>query len=142
MPRFPPFLAAAAVLGLAAPAGAQEAPSCASAAAETARLEAERAALGQAVAEIALGGRRKRHKVTPGEVGGAVAGTAASLLLPFGIGAALSAGVGAAARAGKKKPPPAPAQADPAELVARQQAVDARLAELASAPCAAAAAGG
>jgi hypothetical protein len=127
---------------LAAPAGAEEAaPACAGVVAEKAALEAERAALRQAVTDIALG-RRKRRKVGAGEVGGAALGTAATILLPFGIGAAVSAGVGAAARSAAKKKrareaAAAPPPPDPAALIARQQAVDARLEAIAAGPCAA-----
>jgi hypothetical protein len=134
-----PLLALLAIAILAAPAGAQEAPDCAAVQAERTALEAERGALRRTVTDLALG-RRKRRGPGAGEVGGAALGTAATILLPFGIGAAVSAGVGAAARsAGKKKrareAAAAPPPPGPAALVARQQAVDARLEAIAAGPC-------
>jgi hypothetical protein len=140
MRRLPCALAAFAIL--AAPAGAEEAaPACDSVRAEKAALEAERAALRQTVTDLAFG-KRKKRKPGAGEVGGAALGTAATILLPFGIGAAVSAGVGAAARSAAKKKrareaAAAPPPPDPAVLVARQQAVDARLEAIAAGPCAA-----
>jgi hypothetical protein len=125
---------------LAAPAGAQEAAGpCAPVRAEKAALESERAALRAAVTDIAFG-KRKKRKVGAGEVGGAALGTAATILLPFGIGAAVSAGVGAASRSAAKKKhareaAAAPPPPDPAVLVARQQAVDERLEAIADGPC-------
>jgi len=125
-------LAVAAAPARAQPAAAAPDPGgCPAAAAEKSALIAERAALREAVTDLAMG-RKKRRKPGAGAVGGAVAGTAATLLLPFGIGAAVSAGVGAAAKsAGKKKrareaalAPPPP---DPVALIERQRAVDSRL---------------
>jgi len=134
------WLVAAAAL-LAAPASAQEAapvaapaaaaPGCA---AERTRLEAEHVAVKGAIADIALGRdrHRQRPRVSAGDVGRAAAGTAAAILLPFGIGALASAGIGASGRQGKGKartpPPPAP---DVPALIERQQAIEARLAALA-----------
>jgi len=140
MPRLLLPLVAIAVASAPADAQPPAAPAggggCAAAEAEKTALIAERAALREAVTDLAMG-RRKRRRPGAGAVGGALAGTAATILLPFGIGAAVSAGVGAAARsAGKKKrareaasvPPPP----DPAALVERQQAVDSRLEAIAA----------
>lgn len=134
------FLLAAALLS--APAGASEpanllapeaaaaAPSpCQGAAAERAALLAERAELNGRIGDIAFGRSRKKRKVSGGEVAAGVAGTAASVLLPFGIGALLSAGAGAAARSGRK-PKPAPPPADVPAMVERLRWIDARLAGL------------
>jgi hypothetical protein len=134
-------LSLSAALLLAPPAGSQEpanllapepaaaADPCAGAAAGRAALEAERAAINEAIGDIALGRHRKKRKVSGGEVAAGVAGAAASVLLPFGIGALLSAGAGAAARSGRKKkaPPPEP---DVPAMIDRLRAIDARLASL------------
>jgi hypothetical protein len=143
LPRAPILLLSAALL-LPPPAGAAEpanllaaevapAPSCAGAAAERAALEAEKAAIHARIGDIALGRHRKRRKVGAGEVAAGVAGTAASVLLPFGIGALLGAGAGAAARSGRKKKP-APPEPDVPAMIERLHLVDARLAELKGCP--------
>jgi hypothetical protein len=128
------FLLAAALL--AAPAGSAEpaglpAPGpvspCAGAAAERAALQAERAALNRTIGDIALGKNRRKRKVSGGEVAVGVAGTAASVLLPFGVGALLSAGAGAAARSGRRRRP-APPPPDVPAMIERLRAIDARLA--------------
>lgn len=103
------------------PAAAE--PSCA---AERPALQAERAELNRTIGDIALGKSRKKRKVSGGEVAAGVAGTAASVLLPFGIGALLGAGAGAAARSGRKKKPPPPPPDVPA-MIDRLRAIDARL---------------
>jgi hypothetical protein len=51
------------------------------------------------------------------------------VLLPFGIGALLSAGAGAAARSGRKKKP-APPPPDVPAMIDRLHMIDARLAAL------------
>jgi hypothetical protein len=97
--------------------------------AERAALAAERAAVERAISDIALGGKA-RARVSGGDVARHAAGTAASILLPFGIGIAVNAAAAAAARAGKKgKKAEAPAP-DAAALIARADAIDARLAEI------------
>lgn len=126
-----PFLLAAALLAApaeAAPAslpapGPAAAPSCQ---AERTALRGERAELNRTLGDIALGKTRRKRKVSGGEVAVGVAGTAASVLLPFGVGALLSAGAGAAARSGRKKRPAAPPPDVPA-MIERIQAIDVRL---------------
>lgn len=113
----------------ASPPGPAAADPCAGAGAERAALQAERAALNRAIGDIALGKSRKRRKLSGGEVAAGVAGTAASVLLPFGVGALLSAGAGAAARSGRKKKP-APPPPDVPAMIERLRAIDARLAGL------------
>jgi hypothetical protein len=113
-----------------APAPPAPAAECAGAAAERAELEAGRAAAKVAIADIATGRRRTKRKVGAGDVGRAVAGTAASVLLPFGIGALVSAGASAVGGKGKKTQTPVEPEADVPALIARQQAIEARLAEL------------
>lgn len=130
------FLLAAALLAApadaAVPAGAPApvpaaAPSCE---AERAALAAERTGLKAALGDIALGkSRRKKRKPGAGEVAAGVAGTAASVLLPFGIGALLSAGAGAAARSGRKKRP-APPPPDVPAMIERIRIIDSRLGAL------------
>lgn len=112
------------------PAPPPAAPTCSGAEAERTALQAERTALNGAIGDIALGKSRKRRKVGGGEVAAGVAGTAASVLLPFGIGALLSAGAGAAARSGRKRKP-APPPPDVPAMIDRLRAIDARLAALA-----------
>jgi hypothetical protein len=102
---------------------------CAGAAAERTALEAERTALNNRIGDIALGRHRPRRKVSGGEVAAGVAGTAASVLLPFGVGALLSAGAGAAAKSGRRKKPAPPAPDVPA-MIERLHAIDSRLVEL------------
>jgi hypothetical protein len=128
----------AAAVSLAAPASAREAAAppaseCASVAAERAELGAQHAAVKAAIADIALGRdrRRQRRKFTPGDAARAAAGTAASILLPFGIGAAVGAGL---AGKGGKAAPAAP-RADVPLLIDRQAAIEERLAELEKAGC-------
>lgn len=126
-------IAAVAAL-LAPPAGAQEAAAvdCAAAAGERAALAAEQAALQAAIGDIALGRHPKRKKKgRGGEVARGVAGAAASILLPFPLG--LAVGAAGAATRGKSKARPEPAAPDAAALIARQQAVEGRLAEIAQA---------
>jgi hypothetical protein len=105
---------------------------CEGAASQRSALEAERLALRRQIGDIALGRPAKRRKPSGGEVAGAVAGTAASVLLPFGIGALLSAGAGAAARSGRKRE----AQPGPnvEAMIERQRWLDARLAQLRDCP--------
>jgi hypothetical protein len=129
------FLLAAALL--AAPADAAEpasasgpAAAAASCQAERTALQAERAELNRAIGDIALGKSRKKRKVSGGEVAAGVAGTAASVLLPFGIGALLSAGAGAAAKASRKKKRPAPPPPDVPAMIERLRVIDARLGAL------------
>lgn len=136
METLPILLAAALVAapaGGAVPAGpaapAPAPPPCAAAVAERAELQAERVELNRAIGDVALGKSRKKRKVSGGEVAAGVAGTAASVLLPFGIGALLSAGAGAAARSARKKVP-APPPPDVPAMIERLRAIDARLADL------------
>ncbi|HEX6376740.1 MAG TPA: hypothetical protein VFZ91_13590 [Allosphingosinicella sp.] len=122
----PPATAAAPV-NLLAPEPAEPAPPpCAGAAAERAPLHAERAAINKTIGDIALG-RHRRRKVSGGEVAAGIAGTAASVLLPFGVGALLGAGASAAAKGGRKKRKPAPPEPDVPAMIDRLHAIDARL---------------
>jgi hypothetical protein len=104
---------------------------CDGAAAQRPALEAERVELNRAIGDIALGkSRRRKRKVSGGDVAAGVAGAAASVLLPFGVGALLGAGAKAAARSGRKKraAPPPP---DVPAMIDRLRTLDARLAALA-----------
>ena len=127
-----PFLLAAALLASpvdavpASPPAPGPAPTPPSCQAERAELQAERAGLNRALGDIALGKTRRKRKVSGGEVAVGVAGTAASVLLPFGVGALLSAGAGAAARSGRKKRP-APPPPDVPAMIERMRIIDARL---------------
>ena len=105
------------------------APFCEGAAAERTALQAERAALDTRIRDIAFGKPRRKRRVGGGEVAAGVAGTAASVLLPFGVGALLSAGAGAAAKSGRKKRP-AEAPPDVPAMIDRLHAIDSRLAGL------------
>ena len=131
---FLPLLAATSVLVGSAGAGAQSPPSaCEAFAAERAQLQAERAAIRETIGDMALGRSSKPKKgVSAGAVGQAVLGTAASVLLPFGVGAAVNLGVAAARQGAKKGAEAAPAAQGPdaSELIAREQAIDERLAQL------------
>jgi len=117
------------------PAEAAPAPDCSAAAAERIDLEARRSEVKTNIANVAMGRPQKRRKVGAGDVGRAAAGTAASLLLPFGVGFLLNAATGAAARSGRKQGPAEP-QPDIAALIDQQQAIEARLREIAASPCA------
>jgi hypothetical protein len=140
-PKALPLLASAALLAvppadaadpanlLAPETAAPAIPSCDGAAAERTALQAERVLLNRTIGDIALGRHRPRRKVSGGEVAAGVAGTAASVLLPFGVGALLSAGAGAAARSGRKRKPAPPAPDVPA-MIERLHAIDARLGAL------------
>jgi hypothetical protein len=108
------------------PGPAAAAPSCRE---ERAELRAERAEVNRAIGDIALGKNRRKRKASGGEVAAGVAGTAASVLLPFGIGALLGAGAGAAAKAARKKKP-APPPPDVPAMIERLRILDARLAAL------------
>lgn len=124
-------LAAAALL--ASPAGAGQPvpppPTCEGAAGERAALRAERARINEAIGDIALGRRARKRKVSGGDVAAGVAGTAASVLLPFGIGALVGAGARAAAKGSRKKAPARPRPDVPA-MIERVNAIDARLARI------------
>jgi len=97
--------------------------------AERSALEAERAGLKRTIADIALGKHRRKRKVSGGEVAAGVAGTAASVLLPFGVGALLGAGASAAAKS-KRRKQPAPPPPDVPALIERLRLAEARLGEL------------
>lgn len=119
-----------------APEAPAAAPDCAAVAAERGELEALRTQVKRRISDLAMGRPTKRRKVGAGDVGRAAAGTAASVLLPFGVGFLLNAATGVATRSGRKKGPPEP-QADVPALIDRQHAIEARLSELAASPCAA-----
>ena len=123
----------------AATATSPPALNCAAVAAERTELEALHVQVKRAISDLALGRPQRRRHVGAGDVGRAAAGTAASLLLPFGIGIALNVATGAAAQAGKKKHKSAPEiLPDVPALIDRQHAIEARLRALAASPCAAA----
>lgn len=111
------------------------APDCAAVAAERTEFQGLHTQVKRTISDLAMGRPTKRRKVGAGDVGRAAAGTAASVLLPFGVGFLLSAATGAATR---KRRGPAEPQADVPALIDRQHAIEARLRELAAAPCAAA----
>ena len=107
---------------------------------ERAQLQAERTAISRAIADIALGRTPKpKKRVKAGDVSQAVLGTAASVLLPFGLGAALNMGVSAARKGAKKagQAAPAPSEPDVPALIARERLIDERLAGIEAAGCAA-----
>ena len=128
--------AAPAPVAAPAPEAAAPAPDCAAVAAERTELQGLQAQVRRSISDLAFNRPSKRRKVGAADVGRAAAGTAASVLLPFGVGFLLSAATGAATR--KRRGPPEP-QADVPALIDRQLAIEARLRELAATPCAAAA---
>jgi len=122
---------------IAAPAHAARplspASDCAVIAAEAAELRVQHAAVKTAITDIALGRtRRKPPKPSAGDVGRAAAGTAASILLPFGIGALLGAGLG---MTGKKKRGAAEPAPDVPAMIEAQAAIEERLAEIEAEGC-------
>ena len=136
---------AAALLMAAAPvppaAEPQPAPHACDAAgqAERASLEAERTAINRTISDIAMGGAKSRRaRIGGGDVARHAAGTAASIFLPFGLGIAVNAAAALASKAeGKRKkaggsPPPPPPETDVPALIARVNAIEARLTELKS----------
>ena len=133
---------AAAVLIAAAPARPAAEPqpaltACdAAAQAERASLEAERTAINRTISDIALGGAKgRRARIGGGDVARHAAGTAASVFLPFGLGIAVNAAAALASKAGqkrKKADAPTPPKPDVPALIARVNAIEARLAELKS----------
>ncbi|HEY0148288.1 MAG TPA: hypothetical protein VGB70_04725 [Allosphingosinicella sp.] len=130
--RIPPFALAAALL--ACPLSAQEVPTSACPA-EKAALQAERNALRTAVSDIATGRwhkiNRTKRKLSGGDAAKAAGGAAASVLLPFPFGLAVNAATSAGGRKGKgDELAPGTVEPDVAALIARQQAVETRLAEL------------
>jgi hypothetical protein len=104
-------------------------------AAERTELQALQVQTRRAISDVAFNRPQRRRKVGAGDVGRAAAGTAASVLLPFGIGIALTAVAGAATRGKKKNRAAAEPQADVPALIDRQHAIEARLKELAALPC-------
>ena len=104
------------------------------------RLEGEHLALRTEIADIALSGTDRRQKRRTAGAGKMAAGTAAGLLLPFGIGLALKGGVMLAehadksAKAKRPKPPPPPGPDVPA-MIERQHQLELQLAELARNGC-------
>jgi hypothetical protein len=123
---------------LSAPVAAQEstAPDCTAIAAERSQLRVEHASVKRDIADIATGryGKRKRKPVSSGAVAKGAAGTAASLLLPFPLGIAVGA-AGAAATKKKKDAAPADPGPDVDAMIARQQAIEARLSEISVHAC-------
>jgi hypothetical protein len=109
---------------------------CANVALERVRLESERAQIDRTIDDIAMGRHgRKPKKVSGGDVAQGVAGTAASILLPFGVGALLSAGASAAIKSGKKKgAKPAPPGPDVEGMLEREREIGQRLDELKACP--------
>lgn len=126
-----PLLLAAALVAGPAGAGAPAGPAPAGVApcldeAGRAKLRAERAELNRTIGDIALGKSRRKRKPSGGEVAAGVAGAAASVFLPFGVGALLGAGAGAAAKASRRKRP-APPQPDVPAMIERLRTIDERL---------------
>lgn len=111
---------------------ATAAAACVGAAEEKAALTAEKAGLERTIGDIAMGkGPKKKRKVSGGDVARGVAGTAASILLPFPLGAALNAGAGAVAKGGgKKAAAPVEAGPDVSGMIDRLSGIDARLKRL------------
>lgn len=105
----------------------------AAAEAERVSLEAERTAINRTISDIALGGAKSRRaRIGGGDVARHAAGTAASVFLPFGLGIAVNAAAALASKAeGKrKKADAAPPETDVPALIARVNAIEARLAEM------------
>ncbi|QAY77777.1 hypothetical protein [Sphingosinicella sp. BN140058] len=130
-------LAMLLIASLLGTAGAAQAPAdCTAVAAERVALRAEHEAVQQDIADIATGHYRKRKqkKASGEEVARGAAGTAAGLLLPFPFGLAVGA-AGAAAARSKKEAAPAEPGPDVEAMIARQQALEARLAELQASNC-------
>ena len=126
---------AAAVL--AAPVRSQEpAQSCVE---ERAQLQEERVAISRSLGDIALGrGPKPKKRLKAGDVGQAVLGTAASVLLPFGLGTALSLGLFATRKSAREEEKAAPVAAEPdvSALIAREGQIDERLAAIDADGCA------
>ena len=122
-------MAPLAALLLPSPALAQEvAPSdCA----EVASLREEHAAIDGAIGDIAMGKKPKR-RIGAADAGRVAAGTAIGLLLPFPLGAAVSAGT---SQLGKSKKAREPGPDVPA-MIERQNAIEARLQALDGGACA------
>jgi len=134
--RFLADLLLAAALG-SAPALAQGAPAPPSVClAEKQALAAERTALRTVIADIATGRwhkqNKKKRKLSGGDAAKAAGGAAASVLLPFPLGLAMNAVSSANKKKTKGEDDLAAGVIEPdvPALIARQQAVDARLAEL------------
>lgn len=114
---------------------------CEALAPERAQLEAEGAAIKRSISDLAFGRTPKvKKRAKAGDVGQAVLGTAASVLLPFGVGAALNLGVSAARRSGQEqdKPGEAPSVApapDVPALIAREAVIRQRLAQIDTDQC-------
>ncbi len=133
---------AAMIGGSAAQATNETAPThCEALAAERAQLQGEGTAINRTITDLAFGRTPKLKKgVKAGDVGQAVLGTAASVLLPFGLGAALNLGVSAARRSGQERdkssqvPSVAPTPDVPA-LIAREGVIRQRLAQIETKQC-------
>ena len=124
--------------GATVPAPASPAPAaadCSAVAAERTALQGEHRSVRMAISDIAMGRNRPKRKASAGDVGRAAAGTVASLLLPFGLGIAANAAGAAASKSGKKKKKAAEPEVDVEAMIARQQAIEARLRELGAAGC-------
>jgi hypothetical protein len=110
-------------------------------AAERAQLEAEGAAIKGTISDLAFGQTPKRNRrAKAGDVGQVVLGTAASVLLPFGVGAAVNLGVSAARRSGQKRDKPrdglsVASAPDVPALIAREGVINQRLAEIEAERC-------
>ena len=109
-------------------------PACAT---ERQALTAERSALRTAVSDIATGRwhkqNKKKRKMSGGDAAKAAGSAAASVLLPFPLGLAVSAASSAGSKKGaaaEGELAPGVARPDVPALIERQQAVEARLAEL------------
>jgi hypothetical protein len=133
---------AAALAAAPAPLPAQQAAadSPGLACADQPRLEAEHQTVKSEIASIALSGSDRRDRRRAAGAGKIAAGTAAGLLLPFGIGLALRGSMMLAEQADKKArakrpPPPAPVAPDVPALIERQYQLEQQLAELAENGC-------
>ena len=103
---------------------------------ERTSLEAERTAINRTISDIAMGGAKSRARIGGGDVARHAAGTAASVFLPFGLGIAVNAAAALASKAeGKRKKAggAAPPETDVPALIARVNAIEARLTQLKSA---------
>lgn len=118
------------LLALAAPPGTAAPDPCAAIVAERTALETERKWLARTISDIAMG---KRFKAPPsgGAVAADVAGAAASVMLPPGIGLAASVGARAAGVGGKRDE----MAIDVGAMIERQREVERRLEVLAGEGC-------
>jgi hypothetical protein len=140
------LIGAAGAILAGGPAPAQETPPSseppALGCADRPRLEAERDAIKAEITRVAMAGSDRRARRRGAAAGKMAAGTAAGLLLPFGLGLALKGTTMLAEAAdkqarAKRPPPPAPPEPDIPALIEREHQLDLEIAALAGNGCAA-----